>query len=58
MGLSGLPKERKDPVLAVFRGMSDAMFRVTSIVMAYSPIGVFGMISVTVANFCFSSLHD
>jgi proton glutamate symport protein len=56
LGLSGLPKERKDPVLAVFRGMSDAMFRVTSIVMAYSPIGVFGMISVTVANFGFSSL--
>jgi len=56
LGLSGLPKERKDPVLAVFRGLSDAMFRVTSIVMAYSPIGVFGMISVTVAQFGFSSL--
>jgi proton glutamate symport protein len=56
LGLSSLPKERKDPVLAVFRGVSDAMFRVTSIVMAYSPIGVFGMISVTVANFGFSSL--
>lgn len=56
LGLSSLPSERKDPVLAVFRGMSDAMFRVTSIVMAYSPIGVFGMISVTVANFGFSSL--
>ncbi|WP_339467086.1 cation:dicarboxylate symporter family transporter [Pseudomonas capeferrum] len=56
LGLSGIPKERKDPVLAVFRGVSDTMFRVTSIVMAYSPIGVFGMISVTVANFGFSSL--
>lgn len=56
LGLSSLPSERKDPVLVVFRGMSDAMFRVTSIVMAYSPIGVFGMISVTVANFGFSSL--
>lgn len=56
LGLSSLAKERKAPVLAVFRGVSDAMFRVTSIVMAYSPIGVFGMISVTVANFGFASL--
>lgn len=56
LGLSSLPQERKEPVLMVFRGISDAMFRVTSMVMAYSPIGVFGMISVTVANFGFSSL--
>lgn len=56
VGLSSLPRERKEPVLNVFRGISDAMFRVTSLVMAYSPIGVFGMISVTVANFGFSSL--
>lgn len=56
LGLSSLPRERKEPVLNVFRGVSDAMFRVTSMVMAYSPIGVFGMISVTVANFGFSSL--
>lgn len=56
LGLSSLPQERKKPVLDVFRGISDAMFRVTSMVMAYSPIGVFGMIAVTVANFGFSSL--
>ncbi len=56
VGLSKLPQERKKPVLDVFRGVSDAMFRVTSMVMAYSPIGVFGMIAVTVANFGFSSL--
>ncbi|WP_050577262.1 cation:dicarboxylate symporter family transporter [Pseudomonas cremoricolorata] len=56
LGLSSLPQERKKPVLDVFRGVSDAMFRVTSMVMAYSPIGVFGMIAVTVANFGFSSL--
>jgi proton glutamate symport protein len=56
LGLSSLPQDRKKPVLDVFRGVSDAMFRVTSMVMAYSPIGVFGMIAVTVANFGFSSL--
>ncbi|MFZ4963793.1 cation:dicarboxylate symporter family transporter [Pseudomonas gingeri] len=56
LALSGLPDERREPVLAVFRGLSDAMFRITSMVMAYSPIGVFGMIAVTVASFGFSSL--
>lgn len=56
LGLSSLSNARKDPVIAVFRGLSDAMFRITSMIMAYSPIGVFGMITVTVANFGFSSL--
>ncbi|WP_449433194.1 cation:dicarboxylate symporter family transporter [Pseudomonas putida] len=56
LGVSKLSNERKDPVIALLRGVSDAMFKVTSMIMAYSPIGVFGMISVTVANFGFSSL--
>ncbi|MGY2161281.1 cation:dicarboxylate symporter family transporter [Pseudomonas tolaasii] len=56
LGVSRLPAERKDPVIALMRGVSDAMFKVTSMIMAYSPIGVFGMIAVTVANFGFGSL--
>lgn len=56
LGVSRLPAERKDPVIALLRGVSEAMFKVTSMIMAYSPIGVFGMIAVTVANFGFGSL--
>ena len=56
LGVVRLPAERKDPVIALLRGVADAMFKVTSMIMAYSPIGVFGMIAVTVANFGFSSL--
>ena len=56
LGISKLSNERKEPVITLLRGVSEAMFKVTSMIMAYSPIGVFGMISVTVANFGFSSL--
>ncbi|NWB96484.1 cation:dicarboxylase symporter family transporter [Pseudomonas gingeri] len=56
VGVSGLSEERKRPLVEALRGLSEGMFRVTSMVMAYSPIGVFGMIAVTVANFGFSSL--
>ncbi|KIH82535.1 cation:dicarboxylate symporter family transporter [Pseudomonas batumici] len=56
LGVSGLGEERKRPLLDALRGVSEGMFRVTSMIMAYSPIGVFGMIAVTVANFGFSSL--
>lgn len=56
LGVGRLPEERKAPLIGVLRSVSDAMFKVTSMIMAYSPIGVFGMIAVTVANFGFSSL--
>ncbi|MGB3127712.1 MAG: cation:dicarboxylase symporter family transporter [Pseudomonas sp.] len=56
LGVSRLPAERKEPVIALLRGVSEAMFKVTLMIMAYSPIGVFGMIAVTVANFGFGSL--
>lgn len=38
LGVARLPAERKDPVIALLRGVSDAMFKVTSMIMAYSPI--------------------
>lgn len=56
LGLSSLPQETKKPLLNVFRAISESMFKVTHMVMLYAPIGVFGLISVTVANFGFASL--
>ncbi|MBD1228462.1 glutamate/aspartate:proton symporter GltP, partial [Xenorhabdus griffiniae] len=56
LGLSSLPKEKKEPLLTVLQTFSETMFRVTHIIMMYAPIGVFSLISVTVANFGFSSL--
>lgn len=56
LSVGQLSEERKAPLIAALRAVSEAMFKVTSMIMAYSPIGVFGMIAVTVANFGFSSL--
>lgn len=56
LGLSSLPKETRAPLLNVFRSMSETMFKVTHMIMRYAPIGVFALISVTVATFGFSSL--
>ncbi|RAI64785.1 sodium:dicarboxylate symporter [Pseudomonas fluorescens] len=56
MALNALPKEKSAPVISVVQGLSDAMFKVVSFVMAYAPIGVFGMIGSTVATFGFASL--
>jgi len=40
----------------VFRSTSETMFKVTNMIMRYAPVGVFALISVTVANFGFASL--
>ncbi|MFK8257961.1 glutamate/aspartate:proton symporter GltP [Erwinia sp. AnSW2-5] len=56
LGLSSLPSEHRDPLVRVFRSTSEAMFKVTNMIMRYAPIGVFALISVTVANFGFASL--
>jgi proton glutamate symport protein len=56
LGLQGVPEELRRPVLNTLKGVSDAMFRVTNIVMRYAPIGVAALIAVTVANFGFGSL--
>lgn len=56
LGLSSLPKETKEPLLNVFKAVSESMFKATHMIMRYAPIGVFGLISVTVANFGFASL--
>ncbi|HBC81559.1 MAG TPA: glutamate/aspartate:proton symporter GltP, partial [Escherichia sp.] len=56
LGLSSLPAAHRDPLVTVFRSISETMFKVTHMVMRYAPIGVFALISVTVANFGFASL--
>ena len=50
IGLSSLPATTKDPLLNVFHAVSETMFRVTHIIMKYAPVGVFGLIAVTVAT--------
>ncbi|KPU58995.1 dicarboxylate symporter family protein [Pseudomonas fluorescens] len=54
--LSMLPAQQKAPLIAVMQGISDTMFKVTHLVMHYSPIGIFGLIAVTVASFGLSAL--
>jgi len=56
LGLSSLPSEHRDPLVRVFRSTSETMFKVTNMIMRYAPVGVFALISVTVANFGFASL--
>ena len=56
LSLNSLPQTRSAPVVAVLQGILDTMFKVVRIVMAYAPIGVFGMIGATVCTFGFASL--
>jgi proton glutamate symport protein len=56
LALNALSREKSAPVLAVLQGILDGMFKVVGMVMAYSPIGVFGMIGATVCAFGFASL--
>ncbi|MFG1173135.1 glutamate/aspartate:proton symporter GltP [Erwiniaceae bacterium CAU 1747] len=56
LGLSSLPSQHRDPLVQVFRSTSEAMFKVTNMIMRYAPVGVFALIAVTVANFGFASL--
>ncbi|MCA6999723.1 cation:dicarboxylate symporter family transporter [Dickeya solani] len=56
LGLTAVEKSKKETIITVFSGIADAMFRVTSMIMAYSPIGIFGMMGVTVSTFGAASL--
>jgi proton glutamate symport protein len=48
--------EKGLPILNFFRGTADAMFFVTNQIMKLAPIGVFGLIGVTVSKFGVTSL--
>ncbi|MGV8597443.1 cation:dicarboxylate symporter family transporter, partial [Pseudomonas aeruginosa] len=37
LGLSSLPKETKEPLLKVFKVVSESMFKVTHMIMRYAP---------------------
>lgn len=56
LGLSSLQAEVREPLVKLFQGVSETMFKVTHMIMNYAPIGVFALIAVTVANFGFASL--
>lgn len=56
IGLGSLSKETKQPLIQVLHGVSETMFKVTHMIMKFAPLGVFGLIAATVANFGFSSL--
>lgn len=51
IGVNSLEESKKDTILSLFSAVSESMFRVTNIIMAYSPIAVFGMIAATITNF-------
>jgi len=57
LGLSSLPAEHRDPLVSIFRSISETMFKVTNMIMRYAPVGVFALLTVTVANFGFASLY-
>ncbi|MEX0164302.1 glutamate/aspartate:proton symporter GltP [Pseudomonas brassicacearum] len=56
LGLSSLQSDLREPLVKMFQGVSESMFKVTHMIMQYAPIGVFALIAVTVANFGFASL--
>ena len=56
LGLQSVPEEFRKPVIAMLKGVAEAMFKVTNMVMHYAPIGVCALIAVTVASFGFGSL--
>lgn len=43
--------EKAGPVLELFRGFAEVMFKVTNMVMRFAPVGVFAMIALTVSKF-------
>jgi proton glutamate symport protein len=56
LGLMQLPDQQREPFMHFLKVISDTMFKVTNIIMRYAPIGVFALITVTVAKYGFESL--
>lgn len=57
MILTMISKDKADPVIKFFDGLSEAMIRLVDVVMLMAPIGVFALISSTVAEFGFDILQ-
>lgn len=56
VALSTLDEPKRRPLVAVLQAVVDCMFKITHMVMAYSPIGIFALIAVTVSTFGVNSL--
>lgn len=56
LGLTKLPEHQRLPFLNYLKVISDTMFNVTNMVMRYAPVGVFALITVTVASYGLNSL--
>ncbi|WP_392564669.1 glutamate/aspartate:proton symporter GltP [Orbus wheelerorum] len=56
LGLMQLPDKQREPFVAFLKVISDTMFKVTNIIMRYAPIGVFALMTVTIAKYGFASL--
>ena len=57
MILTLVSKEKADPVIKFFDGLSEIMIKLVDVVMLIAPIGVFALISATVAEFGFDILQ-
>lgn len=55
--LTMVRKEKAEPVINFFDGLSDVMIKLVDVVMIIAPIGVFALISATVAEFGFDILQ-
>ncbi len=54
--LTLIPREKAQPVLAFFDGLTDVVIKIVELVMILAPIGVFALIASVVAEFGFSIL--
>ena len=57
MILTLVSKEKAEPVIKFFDGLSEIMIKLVDVVMLIAPIGVFALISATVAEFGFDILQ-
>jgi proton glutamate symport protein len=55
--LSLIAREKSESVIVFFEGVSEAMIKLVNIIMIIAPIGVFALISATVAEFGFNILQ-
>lgn len=54
--LSVIPQQKSEPVIRFFDGLSEASIRMVEVVMLAAPLGVFALMSVTIADFGFEIL--
>ena len=57
-GLIHIGQESGKVLLGFFRGLNDLMILVTNWIMLFAPIGVFGLVTATVATFGFDLIKD